>query len=179
MTLFVCTTRRLMSVAIIAGVGVVAFGCRQSQHTNPPINLPAPVRPNPQAAAESTNSSSKTPVKNSLVALLEQDAQGDHVFPSGVQVKSVTLAEGVATVDFSHEFTQLANSGETVESDAQHSLRKALAKFTTIEKMRVTVDGKTFESQATDWNTPFPVRDTDPDPRDKKSPPAGSDSASR
>lgn len=173
-----CKARLLIRVSSMAVVGSLVVGCGHKQQTNATITPPTPAPAAPGPAVEPDASSTKTPVKNSLVALLEQDARGDHVFPSGVQVKSVTLVDGVVIIDFSHEFSELANSGETVESDAQHALRKALTKFTTIEKMRVTVDGKPFESQATDWNTPFPVRGSESDTSHKK-PPGGSDSASR
>jgi hypothetical protein len=172
-------SRLLISVAIMGVAGVMVFGCGHPQHSNAPVSPPSPQVTPPPSPTEGESSTSKTPVKNSLVALLQQDAQSDHVFPSGVQVKSVTLADGVVSIDFSHEFGELANSGETVESDAQHALRKTLSRFTSIEKMRVTVDGKPFESQATDWYTPFPVRDSESDIHNKKAPPIGSDSAAR
>jgi hypothetical protein len=53
----------------------------------------------------------------------------------------------------------LANMGDTTESHAQKQLRAALAQFPGIEKMHVTVQGKPFDSQTTDWTEPFPVRD--------------------
>ena len=174
----VCNTRSMFCVVNVAVAVALLTGCGHSQHVNTTYSPQIPAAAPQSSHAETENPSKKTPVKDSLIALLEKDAKTDHVFPSGVQVKSVTLENGVASIDFSHEFSELANSGETVESDAQHALRKAIAKFTTIEKMRVTVDGKPFESQATDWNTPFPVRDTQPNTQ-RKSPSVGSDSASR
>ncbi len=156
---FVGNMRLYISVVVVGAVTLVAFGCSHPQQTTTVITPPPSTPKAPVEGSATDNSASKTPVKSSIVALLEQDAKTDHVFPAGVQVKSVTLEDGVVSIDFSHEFSELANSGETVESDAQHSLRKALSKFTTIEKMRVTVEGKPFESQATDWNTPFLVRD--------------------
>ena len=53
--------------------------------------------------------------------------------------------------------------GDSVESEAQKVLREAVATIPTVEKMRVTVEGKPYESQMTDWNTPFSVRDTSED----------------
>ena len=38
-------------------------------------------------------------------------------------------------------------------------VKRTLAQFPTVKKMRVTVEGKPFDSQATDWSTPFPVRE--------------------
>jgi len=168
----------ILRISSAAAVGVMAAGCSHPQHANSTAPIPAPAATRRRSFADVDDAPAKTPVKNSLVELLEEDARTDHVFPSGVQVKGVSIEDGVATIDFSHEFSELANSGETVESDAQHALRRALSRFATIEKMRVTVDGKPFESQATDWNTPFRVRDADRD-KTRKTPPVGSDSASR
>src|SRR5262249_7808678 len=80
-------------------------------------------------------------------------------FPKGTRLLSVSITDRVATLDFSKEFNQLADAGETTESMAQKALRKTLSHFYGVEKMRVTVEGKPFESQATDWGTPFRVED--------------------
>jgi spore germination protein GerM len=79
-------------------------------------------------------------------------------FPKGTQVVGVTVDAGVATIDFSKEFRALANAGDSTESEAMKALQAALAKFPAVQKMRVTVEGKPFDSQNTDWNTPFAVR---------------------
>jgi germination protein M len=88
--------------------------------------------------------------------------KGGSPFPAGTQLVGVSLKEGVATLDFSKEFNALANSGDSVESAAQKALRSTLAQFPEVQKMRVTVEGKAFDSQNTDWTTPFPVRDGAP-----------------
>ena len=75
-------------------------------------------------------------------------------------MESVSVRGGIAALDFSPEFNQLSNMGDSTESGAQKQLRAALAKFPEIKKMQVTVRGKPFDSQATDWTTPFPVRET-------------------
>jgi hypothetical protein len=171
--------RSLIFAATLGSVVLSVYSCSRPQRSNPALTPPVPPVASKPGLPESDNLPDKTPVKDALVALLDRDARTDHVFPSGVQVKSVTIADRVVTVDFSHEFGELANKGETVESDAQYSLRKVLAKFTTIDKMRVTVEGKPFDSQATDWYTPFAVREADTDSHNKKVSTVGSDSASR
>jgi hypothetical protein len=73
-------------------------------------------------------------------------------------VLGVTVQGSTVTIDLSRQFNDLKSMGETTESFAQRALRKSLSKYGNLEKMRVTVDGKPFDSEATDWNTPFPIR---------------------
>ncbi len=80
-------------------------------------------------------------------------------FPPGTALRSIIVRGHVATLDFNRAFASLANSGEATESEAQKLLRRTLARFPEIEQMRVTVEDAPFDSQATDWNTPFRVRD--------------------
>jgi len=89
-------------------------------------------------------------------ALLAQP--GSSPFPKGTQLKSAVVTDGVAVLDFSKEFNALGNSGDSVESQAQKALKAALAPFPEVQKMRVTVEGKPYDSQVTDWSTPFSVR---------------------
>lgn len=119
----------------------------------PSVQGPAPVPPVSPAQTP-------TSIKTALTDLIVQ--QGFPPFPKGTQLRSVDVKDGVATLDFSKEFNALANSGDTTESLAQKALRGALAKFPEIQKMRVTVEGKAFDSQNTDWSTPFSVRDDAP-----------------
>ena len=132
-------------------------GCR-STPAPPPVSPRALSSQVPDVNSPSDTGQSLTPVRDSITELIKRDAEGDHVFPANVKVNRVTIDKGVASIDFSAEFSQLANSGESVESAAQKCLRNTLSQFKTIEKMRVTVDGKPFDSQATDWFTPFTVR---------------------
>jgi hypothetical protein len=115
----------------------------------PPTRETAPIAPTPDVS---------TPVKDALTGLIAQE--GSSPFPKGTRLLSVEVKAGVATLDFSKEFNALANNGDTTESLAQKSLRSALAKFPEVQKMRVTVEGKSFDSQNTDWSTPFAVRDS-------------------
>ena len=143
----------LLAVALI----VLAAGCHLTPQTAPPSNSKQQAAPDNSTTQQSH---SKTPITDALVSLLEDDAAGDHVYPKGVKLNSEKLHNGVATLDFSQEFSALANSGESVESAAQKALQATLARYDKVEKMRVTVEGKRFESQATDWYTPFAVRDS-------------------
>ena len=160
------SNRLRIVVPCLLFVAAALCGC----HT-PPAAGPGPVAPvapaSPPAAAPTPPASplpptaaTPAPVKDALTELLA--SAGSNPFPKGTKVVSVDLKDGVATVNFSKEFNLLANSGDSVESEAQKALRAALARFPDVQKMRVTVEGKPFESGNTDWTTPFPVRDGAP-----------------
>jgi hypothetical protein len=139
-------------------VAAAVCGC----HSAPPVapvSQPTVVTVHPVQPTTSNPASipETTPIKDALTGLLTQS--GSSPFPKGTQLKSVSVKDGIATLDFSKEFNALANNGDTTESLAQKSLRAALAKFPEVQKMRVTVEGKPFDSQNTDWTTPFSVRD--------------------
>jgi hypothetical protein len=144
---------------------VFSVGCRPNapgQGAKPAETLPTPV---PQTEAQTTTKPtappvSDTPIKDAVEKLLADQEAADHPFiPRGTRLLSADLKDGVVSLDFSKEFAALANHGDTVESKAQKALRHAVASIPGVEKLRVTVDGQPFDSQATDWNTPFPVRD--------------------
>lgn len=139
---------------------LIETGCGPKNQPTTVSTPVAAVRQPVQDRVVASTSNDNAPVMESVVQLLSEDSKGDRVFPPGVRVNSVSLSSGVASIDFSREFATLANSGESVEAIAQHALRKTLSKYTAIDKMRVTVEGKPFDSQATDWNTPFPVRES-------------------
>lgn len=141
-------------------VAAASCGC----HNAPPAAPvqaqagPAPVSPPPtkEATPPTPTPPSPAPIKEAIDTLLAQSPP----FPKGAHVLSVDVKDGVVTLDLSKEFSALANSGDTTESNAMKALQAALAKFPDVQKMRVTVEGKSFDSQVTDWNTPFAVRNT-------------------
>src|SRR5579862_5568662 len=106
----------LQAVSLLAVSAALISGCHSHNASNnagaTPPQAPPVARETPNVSQEQ----SKTPVRDSLTALLEQDAVGDHIFPAGVTVKSVVLSHGVVSIDFSRAFNALANSGETTES---------------------------------------------------------------
>jgi hypothetical protein len=152
--------KRLHSVlGATALFALVLCGCGK-QPSEPVNSAPAPPPPGTAVPTTPTQTTAKTPVKDSVEELLQADALKAYpTFPKGTRLLSADLKDRIVTLDFSQEFNGLANSGESVESEAQKELRSALAKIPGVDKMRVTVEGKPFDSQATDWNTPFSVRD--------------------
>jgi predicted small lipoprotein YifL len=151
----------LLTLGIVAGCGPKTPPASSVVAPTPPASLPERAQAEPSVGNQAV---SKTPIKDSVEKLLTQQEASDHPFiPKGTKLLSADFKDGVATLDFSHEFNALADRGDTVESEAQKALRRALASVQGVDKMRVTVEGHPFESQATDWNTPFPVRDTEGD----------------
>ncbi len=161
--IFIRSRNLLESFFIIGAVSITVLGGGLSGCSKPasPVTPPrvANTDPSPPVSKDPEDTHESTPVADSIEKLLRKDAANDKVFPAGLTIRKVTLKGGIASIDFSREFSSLANSGETTESMAQKALRKTLSQFSSIEKMRVTVEGKSFDSQATDWNEPFPVRD--------------------
>ena len=78
----------------------------------------------------------------------------NNVFPKGVILNKADIKAGVLSLDFNAAFNGVANLGDTGESEAQKELMRVASGHSAFDKMRVTVNGKPFQSQATDWNTP-------------------------
>ena len=148
----------LLSVLLV----LLGSGC---QNNPPPIQTNNPTPPiqasQPPPTDPVTPPPSRTPIKDALEQrFAAAGAKGGHsAIPAGTRLLSINVKDGVAILDVSKEFNALADQGESVESKAQKELRATLAQFPEVHKMRLTVEGKPFDSQATDWNTPFPVRD--------------------
>lgn len=136
------------------------WGCNRSEapgNTPPPAEQTRPpVAATPQPPQ--SRSASET-LRDQVQAYLTQRGDGA-LLPRNVRLLDVRIERGVVTLDFSKEFQQLANMGDTTEAMVQRDLRRLVSRFPGAERMRVTVEGGPFDSQMTDWSTPFPVRDT-------------------
>jgi spore germination protein GerM len=100
------------------------------------------------------------PVKQTVEELLKtaDDGKGSSI-PSGTRLVSLTVNKGLAVIELSDEFKMLNRHGESVQANAQNALRKALAQFPEIRKMRVLVGGKVFEDGHSGAWDEIPVRD--------------------
>lgn len=136
--------RRAATAVLV--LAILQTGCKQVG--DPPITPAAPVK----------NESVASPIKQAIADTLDQNAK---MFPPDVSVLDVSVEDKIARIDFNDKFDKLAEMGDTAESQAQKLLRATLAKFESIDNMSVTVEGRSFNSQHTDWFTPFPVRMTD------------------
>ncbi len=158
--------RNSTSVIVLAAMVTLA-GCQHGGSKLHPQNPVTP--PTTTAPTNSTNSANSggTPankqdmtaqVSSSVTALLAQQATAKYpVLPKGVKLRSVTLKGGIVTLNFNAKFNALANMGDTTEAEAQKALRTAVGAVAGVTKMNVMVEGKPFNSQMTDWSTPFDV----------------------
>ena len=147
----------LMSTGLLlVGVFAITPGMRprgKASAEKPKVASTTPIETNKQEAKPA--SPTKT-LRAAVEALLERERGS--LFPKEARLKGVSIKESIATLDFNAAFREIENYGESGESEAQKALIHTVAAFPNIEKMRVTIDGVGFESQATDWGTPFPVR---------------------
>ena len=147
--------------ALPAVLLIALTGCHNAQEpANPTMastrtapTLPVAPSGRPVSAPATTESDF---VKSDMETAIAENK--NNVFPKGVKINSAEISGGVLLLDFNAAFNQVANLGESGESDVQHELIRIAGGHSTVKKMRVTVDGKHFDSQATDWNTPFSVR---------------------
>ncbi len=142
-----------MSAAALAGV----WFYNQGRPSTPEKTAPAARQVAPKDA-EHTAKPPPAPgtIREAVVKLLQAENGG--LFPKGSALRGVSLKEEVATLDFNAAFRGLEDKGASAESEAQKALMHAVAPFPNVQKMRVTIEGRGFESQSTDWGIPFDVR---------------------
>lgn len=151
-------------LACVAACCVMA-GCNSSSSTTTTEQDAPEAKTTQQSAPSETSKPPETPTVPPATPIRDavekaiREGEG-RIFPKGTTVKSVDFHDGTVTVDFSKEFNKLGIMGDSVESEAQRTLRDAVATIPTVEKLSVKVEGKPFESQMTDWATPFSVRNT-------------------
>lgn len=157
---------KIFSVCILISLGILG-GCGHSNQQSvsnqqsTAMTTP-PSQPAPNQAVTTNNgepSDTVAQVTSAVDTVISQQESATYPFlPKGTKLKHAVVSQGTATLDFNSKFSALANMGDTTESQAQDALRQALAPITAVKKMSVTVDGKPFQSQMTDWTTPFNVR---------------------
>jgi spore germination protein GerM len=157
-------------VGCLAGYLVSSGGCgkpdEQATTNSGRVKISRPVTQGNEVVLKEENVETPKdadPVSAALTALFQtaDDKSRPSAIPAGTKLLKVSVEDGIATVNVSDEFNALKNSGDSAESLAQNALRKALAQFPKVKKMLLKVNGKTFESEHTDWSEPIPVRDTD------------------
>ena len=68
------------------------------------------------------------------------------VIPKKAKLRSVTVKDGVATVDFSKELQQNFSGGSTGEEMLVGSIVNTLTDFPEVEKVRILIDGAPVET---------------------------------
>ncbi len=158
-----------ISVLICCSLLASFYGCSpKASPQNPaavsgpvPISSPANGTGDSKTASSSDDKTIQDAVEKMLVS--EKNASSSPI-PKGSELRSAMLKGDVLTLDFSQEFNSLADAGDTTESEAQKKIVDTIRSFPAVSKLRVTVEGKPFNSQNTDWNTPFPVRLSEAEP---------------
>ncbi|MCS6775598.1 MAG: GerMN domain-containing protein [Chloroherpetonaceae bacterium] len=153
-----CSSLLLRSGALVLALALC--GCNRSEAPRDATPPAEPARP-PAAATSQPLQDRPSPatLRDQVQAYLARHGD-DTRLPRNVRLLEVRIEQGVVTLNFSKEFQQLANMGDTTEAEVQRDLRRLVGRFSRAERMRVTVEGGPFDSQMTDWSTPFPVRDT-------------------
>ncbi len=149
-------------LALLSLLTLMATGCNRPDTGNTSVAIaatpPAAASTEPPVAATQENHETPTPIKDALTLLFAKEAQDkDSPFPKGTHLLSVEVKEKQAIVDMSKEFNGLLNRGESTEGLAQKKMCRALAQFENLKTMHVKVEGKEYDSQASDWSN-IPIR---------------------
>ncbi|HVK03924.1 MAG TPA: GerMN domain-containing protein [Armatimonadaceae bacterium] len=72
--------------------------------------------------------------------------QPDSPLPKGTKVRSLDIADGLATVDFSPEFKDRFEGGETQEALVINAVLATLGQFDTVREVQILVEGKKIET---------------------------------
>ena len=118
---------------------LVAYKLADSESTTAPdANGLAPT---PIAPLSGTQSPAKT-------ALTDLTSGSNSPLPRGTRVLGLKIdpASKLATVDFSREFTQNFQGGETKEAQAVMSVLETLGQFPDVNKVQFLVDGRKIDS---------------------------------
>ncbi len=99
--------------------------------------LSAPIFAAPPAVAAS-NTVSNTPAQDALAALA---AQPNSPLPAGTRLRSINLADGLATVDFSRELEANFTGGDTQGIRTVSAVLRTLGQFGTVDRVQFLVEG--------------------------------------
>ncbi len=86
---------------------------------------------------------SQSPARDALQALIDADHSP---LPDGTALRSIKIADGLATVDFSREFQSHFHGSETQEAQTVNSVLRTLGQFDAIERVQFLVDGKSIDA---------------------------------
>ena len=97
----------------------------------------------PAAAAPATTLPVPAPAQAALTTLC---AQPGGPLPTGTHLLSVRLADGLATVNFSHQLRDNFPGGDSAETRAVNSVLRTLGQFPTITRVQLLVEGEPIDS---------------------------------
>jgi len=86
---------------------------------------------------------SQSPARDALQALIHAD---NSPIPDGTTLRSIKIADGLATVDMSGEFQSHFHGSETEEAQTVNSVLRTLGQFPSIDRVQFLVDGKAIDA---------------------------------
>ena len=104
--------------------------------TSPLLSIPA-------FAAPPVTTASNSPAQDALVAL---SAQPSSPLPAGTHLRSINLADGLATVDFSREFQTNFAGGDTQSLRTVSAVLRTLGQFPTVDRVQILVEGSPIDT---------------------------------
>ena len=105
--------------------------------------LSTPTFAAPPLVAASNVAASNTPAQDALVAL---SAQPNSPLPAGTHLRSINLADGLATVDFSREFQTHFAGGDTQSLRTVNAVLCTLGQFPNVDRVQILVDGSPVDT---------------------------------
>lgn len=108
--------------------------------TGPLLSTPIFAAP-PVVAA--SNIVSNTPAQDALAAL---STQTNSPLPAGTHLLSINLANGLASVDFSHELQTNFTGGDMQGIRTVSAVLRTLGQFSTIDRVQFLVEGKPVDT---------------------------------
>ncbi|MBV9850166.1 MAG: GerMN domain-containing protein [Armatimonadetes bacterium] len=66
--------------------------------------------------------------------------------PPGTKLRSVTISDGLATVDFSRALKDNFRGGDTQEAQTVNAILRTLGQFPTVSKVQILVEGQRVDS---------------------------------
>lgn len=105
----------------------------------------------------------KAVAETTMIELIKGPRENDHLktIPRGTQLRSLTIKDGVAYVDFSRELVDNHPGGSAGETMTIYSVVNTLTQIPEIKKVQFLVEGKKIETIAGHYDTsqPFERRD--------------------
>jgi spore germination protein GerM len=94
----------------------------------------------PTLAADSGATSPAQDSINNLIAARHSP------LPVGTRLESISIADGTATLDFSHELKDNFHGGDTDEANAVNGILKTMGQFPAVSRVQILVAGRPVES---------------------------------
>jgi len=85
------------------------------------------------------------------------EGESKNLIPQGTRLLSLKVKDGIATVNFSREFTDNFNGGAQLEALTIHSIVHTLTQFPEIRRVRFLVEGQKLETLAGHLDISEPV----------------------